>query len=136
MSRLRSSPIVGARVAGSLIMSSTSAVAATTGASYAAPQINSWAALTALSGGAPAAALCGAAAVAAAAQAAPGCVLPVVDAAPVASAPPTPVPVPPVEPIGGGFAFNPLYLALGALAAGALIYFLVNDSDDDDESPE
>jgi hypothetical protein len=64
-------------------------------------------------------------------------VLPVVDAAPVAVQPPTPVPVPPVEPIGGGFAFNPLYLALGALAAGALLYFLLNQNDEeDDESPE
>ena len=134
MSMLRSNPLVGILVAGSLIASSTSAVAAS--APSPVPQVNSWAALTALSGGAPAAALCGAAAVAAAAQAAPGCVLPVVDAAPVASQPPTPVPVPPVEPIGGGFAFNPLYLALGALAAGALIYFLLNKSDDEDESPE
>jgi hypothetical protein len=86
-----------------------------------------------MSGGAPAAALCGAAAVAAAAQtAAPGCVLPVVDAAPVV-APPTPVPVPPVEPVGGGFGIDPLLLALGALAAGALIYFLLKGSDDDEE---
>jgi len=135
MSRLRANPFVGILVAGSLIASSTSAVAASS--APAAPQVNSWAALAALSGGAPAAALCGAAAVAAAAQAAPGCVLPVVDAAPpVASGPPTPVPVPPVEPIGGGFAFNPLYLALGALAAGALIYFLLHNNSDDNESPE
>jgi hypothetical protein len=48
--------------------------------------------------------------------------------------PPTPVPVPPVEPIGGGFAFNPLYLALGALAAGALLYFLLNQNDDEEET--
>lgn len=87
-----------------------------------------------MSGGAPAAALCGAAAVAAAAQtAAPGCVLPVVDAAPVV-APPTPVPVPPVEPVGG-FGIDPLLLALGALAAGALIYFLLKGGDDDEVSP-
>jgi hypothetical protein len=89
-----------------------------------------------MSGGAPAAALCGAAAVAAAAQsAAPGCVLPAVDAAPVAQTtpPPTPVPVPPVEPIGGGFGFDPLLLALGVLAAGALVYFLLNRDKDDDE---
>ena len=134
MRMLRSNPLIGVLVAGSLVVSSTGAAAATT--ANAVPHVNSWAALTALSGGAPAAALCGAAAVAAAAQAAPGCVLPVVDAAPVppSSQPPTPVPVPPVEPIGGGFAFNPLYLALGALAAGALIYFLLNK--DEDESPE
>jgi hypothetical protein len=85
----------------------------------------------------PATALCGAAAIAAAAtQPAPGCVLPVVDAvAPVA--PPAPMPVPPVEPVGGGLGIDPLLLALGAIAAGALIYFLlIRDNDDDeDESP-
>ena len=136
MQRLRANPLVGVLVAGSLFVSSTGAVAATPAA--AAPQVNPWAALTAMSGGAPAAALCGAAAVAAAAQtAAPGCVLPVVDAAPVAQTtpPPTPVPVPPVEPIGGGFGVDPLLLALGALAAGALIYFVLNKKDDEDESP-
>jgi hypothetical protein len=111
------------------MISSTGAVAATT--SHSVPQINPWAALTAMSGGAPAAALCGAAAVAAAAQTGAGCVLPVADAAPVASAPPTPVPVPPVEPVGGGFGIDPLLLALGALAVGALIYFLVHNNNND-----
>jgi hypothetical protein len=38
--------------------------------------------------------------------------------------PPQPIPVPPVEG-PSGLAFDPLLLALGALAAGALIYFLV-----------
>jgi len=124
---------VGVLVASSLMISSTGAVAAS--ATQAVPQTNPWAALTAMTGGAPAAALCGAAAAAAAAaQAAPGCVLPVADAVPVASAnpPPTPVPVPPVEPMGGSFAINPLFLALGALAAGALIYFLLNKSSDEE----
>ena len=130
----RSKGLIALAVAGSLCFSSSAAFAA---APAPAPQINPWAALAGLSGGAPAAALCGAAVVAAAAQAAPGCVLPVVDAAPVVatSAPPTPVPVPPVEPIGGGFGVNPLILALGALAAGALIYFLVHKSGNDDETP-
>lgn len=116
---------VGVLIAGSLFVSSTGAVAATSVAP--APQINPWAALTAMSGGAPAAALCGAAAVAAAAQTpGTGCVLPALDAPPpvVSTAPPSPIPVPPVEP-AGGFGFDPLLLALGALAAGALIYFLV-----------
>jgi hypothetical protein len=129
----RSKGFVAVLVAGSLCFSSTAAMA-----SAPAPQINPWAALTGLSGGAPAAALCGAAAVAAAAQAAaPGCLLPVVDAAPVPTAPPPmPVAVPPVEPVGGGFAINPLILALGAVAAGALIYFLIhNNKDNDEESP-
>ena len=130
---LRSSPLIGVLVAGSLLVSSTGAAAATTAS---VPQVNPWAALTAMSGGASAAALCGAAAVAAAAQtAAPGCVLPVVDAPVVAvnTPPPTPVPVPPVDPVGGTFGFNPLLLALGALAAGALIYFLVKGGGDDDD---
>jgi hypothetical protein len=134
MRRLRANPIVGVLVAGSLFFTSTTAVASTTAAPVA--QVNPWAALTAMSGGAPAAALCGAAAVAAAAQsAAPGCVLPVADVAPVAQStpPPTPVPVPPVEPVGGGFGIDPLLLALGALAAGALIYFVLNKNDDDED---
>jgi hypothetical protein len=124
--------LVGVLVAGSLMVSSTGAVAATT--ANTVPQVSPWATLTALSGGAPAAALCGAAAVAAAAQTAPGCVLPVVDAAPpVAAGPPTPVPVPPVEPVGGGLGISPLLLGLGALALGALIYFLIKHHHDNDE---
>jgi hypothetical protein len=126
--------LVGVLVAGSLMVSSTGAVAASTAS--AVPQVSPWATLTALSGGAPAAALCGAAAVAAAAQTAPGCVLPVVDAAPVAAGPPTPVPVPPVEPVGGGLGISPLLLGLGAIALGALIYFLVrNNTNDEEASP-
>jgi hypothetical protein len=122
MACLRLNPFVAAMVAGSLIVSSTGAVAATP--SSAAPQaVNPWAALTALSAGAPAAALCGAAATAVAVQgAAPGCVLPVVDQPPP---PPAPAPVPAVEPMGGGFGMSPWILALGAIAAAALIYFLV-----------
>lgn len=116
---------VGVVLAGSLLFSSTGAMAA---ASAPAPaQINPWAALTAMSGAAPAAALCGAAAAAVAAQApGAGCVLPAVDAPPpvAQSAPPPPIPVPPVEP-ASSFVLSPLILALGALAAGALIYFLV-----------
>jgi len=117
--------VVGVLIAGSLFVSSTGAVAA----SSAAPMSfsNPWATLSAMTGGAPAAALCGAAAVAAAAQAPANCVLPVTDAPPpvAQSAPPAPIPVPPVEAAGGGLAFDPLLLGLGALAAGALIYFLV-----------
>ena len=124
--------LVGALVAGSLMVSSTGAIAATSAS--AIPQVSPWATLTALSGGAPAAALCGAAAVAAAAQTAPGCVLPVVDAAPVAAGPPTPVPVPPVEPVGGGLGISPLLLGLGAIALGALIYFLVRNNNNDEEA--
>jgi len=108
-----------------MFVSSTGAIAAQS--ATPAQQINPWAALTALSAGAPAAALCGSAAVAAAAQPAAGCVLPVVDQpVPVTTAgPPPPTPVPPVEPAGEGIGISPLWLALGAVAAGALVYFLL-----------
>ena len=97
---------VGVLIAGSMFVSSTGAVAASSAA--AAPQINPWAALTALTGGAPAAALAGSAVVA---QNPP---------------PPAPIPVPPIESAGGGgLEFDPLLLGLGALLAGALIYFVV-----------
>lgn len=123
MPSLRFRSVIALTVAGSMIVSSTAAIAAP-----AAPvgQINPWAALSVMSSGAPAAALCGsAAAVAAAAQPAPGCVLPAVDAAPVAAAgPPPPTPIPAVEPVGGGLGISPLWLALGALAVGVAAYFL------------
>lgn len=123
-------------VAGSMLVSSTGAAAATT--SIASSQIDPWAALSVMSAGAPAAALCGAAAAtaAAAAQPAAGCVLPVADAAPVAVAPPAPTPVPPVEPVGGGLGISPLLLALGALAIGVAAYFLLKKDKDHAESPD
>jgi len=126
---------VGVVLAGSLLFSSTGAVAASA-AAPAAP-VNPWAALSAMSGAAPAAALCGAgAAAAAAAQAGAGCVLPALDTPPAIAqpGPPPPIPVPPVEPIGD-FAFSPLLLALGALAAGALVYFLVKGKGGGSNSP-
>jgi hypothetical protein len=61
-------------------------------------------------------------------------VLPVQDVAAAPAAPPPPVPVPPVEPVGGGLGFNPLLLGLGALALGALIYFLVRDHNNNNEA--
>lgn len=127
-------PFVAAMVASALVVTSTGAVAATsTPSAPTTQQVNPWAALTALSAGAPAAALCGgAAAAAAAAQGpAPGCVLPVVDQAP----PPAPAPVPAVEPAGAGFGISPLILALGAIAAAALIYFLVRHHHHNGVSP-
>ena len=45
------------------------------------------------------------------------------------------VPVPPVEPVGGGLGVNPLLLGLGALALGALIYFLVRNNNNNEASP-
>jgi hypothetical protein len=121
---MASSRLIGFVVAGSLLFSSTAAVAS----APTPQQISPWAALTALTGGAPAAALCGSATVAAA-QPAAGCVLPAVDVAPVAaqSAPPAPIPVPPVEGPSAGFGVDPLLLALAAVAAGVGIYFLVRN---------
>ena len=114
---------IGVLAAGSLMFSSTGAVAATV--STTAPQINPWAALAVMSGTAPATALCGSAAAAAAVAQPTGCVLPQVDVPPpvAQSAPPPPIPVPPVEAPAGGLGISPLILALGALAAGVALYF-------------
>src|SRR5438445_12142911 len=111
--------VVGLLVAGSMVVCSTAAVAET---SLPAPaQINPWATLTVLSGGAPAAAVCGAAAVAATAQApATPCVLPVIDQPPpvAQNPPPPPVPIAPVAGPSAGLGIEPLYLALAAVAVG------------------
>lgn len=118
---------VGYAMAGALMFSSTASVAATAAPT---PTNNPWAALSMMSGAAAAATYCGAAAtLAGAAQAvAPGgCVLPQVDpAAPMAAqtAPPRPIPVPPVEAPAGLY-FDPLLIGIGALALGALAYFLL-----------
>ena len=116
---------VGIAIAGSMLVSSTGAVAATE--TLPATQVNPWAALSAMSGGASAAVLCGstaatATATVAAVQPATRCVLPVLT---TAAAPPAPVPVPAVEPVGGGLGINPLLIALGVLAAGAILYFVL-----------
>ena len=115
--------VFGAVVAGSLMLSSTAAIAA----APAPAQLDPWAVLTAMSGGAPAAAMCGssaatatAGAAAATAQGPGGCVLPVADAPPpVAEA------VPPPEVVTGG-GISPLFFALAAIAVGAGIYLLVS----------
>jgi hypothetical protein len=114
---------LGAFVAGSLMFSSTAAMAS-------APQIQQadpWAVLTAMSGGAPAAAMCGAAAAAAAAQTPSGCVLPVLDAAPppVAGPPPPPLLAPVAASAGGGI--SPLIIGLLAVAAAVGIYLAVHN---------
>ena len=126
MAFLKCKPIVALVAAGSMFFCSTAAVASAP--TRAPQQIEPWAALSILSAGAPAAALCGAAATVA--QASAGCVLPAVDAAPVPvveAGPPPPTPIPPVEPAseGLGLGVSPLILALGAIAVGAAIYFLV-----------
>jgi hypothetical protein len=119
--------VIGALIAGSMIFSSTGAIAAVTPAP--APQADPWAVLSVMSGGASAVAVCGAAAAAAAAaQPAPGCVLPQVDVAPpppttAGALPQQPIPVPPVEPAGAGLGISPLLIGLAALAAGIGLYF-------------
>jgi hypothetical protein len=114
--------ILGAVAAGSMILSSTAAVAS---APAPVQQVDPWAVLTAMSGGAPAAAMCGAAAAAASAQTPGGCVLPVVDAPPPPVQTVEAVPPPPVE---GGGGISPLFIALLAIAAGIGIFLAVNDS--------
>lgn len=120
--------LTGAFVASALMVASTSAVAAESRAPVAPS--SPWATLSMMSGAASAASFCGSSAALAGAVGAVapgGCVLPQVDpAAPLAAqtAPPRPIPVPPVEPTGGLY-FDPLLLAIGAVALAALIYFLV-----------
>lgn len=121
---------VGALIAGSLIFSSTAASASTTAS---VPQVNPWAVLTAMSGGAPAATMCGAAAATAAAQAPSGCVLPVLDTPPPAPAA-APAPPLPLEPTPGGLGISPLIFGLLAIAAGVGIFLAVNN-DSDSNSP-
>jgi hypothetical protein len=113
--------VLGAFVAGSLIFSSTAAMAA----APTVPQANPWAVLTAMSQGAPAAAMCGAAAAAAAAQAPSGCVLPVMDVTPPPPAPAPPPPPPLAATEGAGI--SPLLIGLLAIAAGVGVYFALRN---------
>lgn len=132
----------GALVAFALITSSTGAVAASTPASQPS-SISPLVALSALASDSSRIALCGAAAAAAAGAAAaqgatPGCVLPVVDAAPppvVEALPPPPVAPPPVAPLASeGFGISPLLLGLVAVAAAVGLYFLLRKKDS--QSPD
>ncbi len=120
---------IGALIAGSMVFSSTAALASVAPASSYQP--DPWAVLSVMNGGASAAAVCGAAAAAVAAQApAGGCVLPQVDAAPpvAQNPPPQPIPVPPVEPAssGLGLGFSPLLIGLALIAAGVGLYFVLH----------
>ena len=123
--------LAGAVAASALLFSSTGAIAASTPAPQ---QISPWAALTVLSGGAPAAAVCGAAAAAAAGQPAPtGCVLPVMDVPPpVAVAEPAPVAPVVAE---GGYGMTPLLLGLVAIAVGVGLFFAVNGNGNNNAPP-
>ena len=123
MAKPRVKCALGACIAGSLMLSSAASAAST---SVPVQQINPWGVLAALSGGAPAAAICGATASAAATQAPGGCVLPVLDSSPpVAEAALPSAPAVPVAP--PAFAFSPLLLGLLALAGGTGSYLAVNN---------
>jgi hypothetical protein len=127
MAGLRFKGVIVGLVASAMIVSSTAAAGATVQPS-ASQQLSPWAALTALTAGAPAATLCGAAVAATAGQVpATGCVLPAVDAPPppAAMAEPAPAPAIAAQP---ATVVSPLFLALSALALGAAVYFLVRDN--------
>jgi hypothetical protein len=124
MAGLQYRKVIGVLIAGSMVFSSTGAIAAAAPAPVTQP--DPWAVLSFMSGGASAAAVCGAAAAAAAAaQPAAGCVLPQVDVAAPAAAPPAPVPVPPVEPASAGLGISPLLIGLAAIAAGVALFFVL-----------
>ena len=145
MGRIRSNPVAAVAIAFSMVASSSMAQASQT-LGAASGTIHPWAALSALGTQASKASACGTAAAAAAqiagaaaaaaqaAPATPGCVLPVVDAAPPVVAP-EPAPVLPAVAEGGGLGFSPLLLGLGALALGGLVYLLLSDDDDDEDEP-
>jgi hypothetical protein len=122
MAGLRVKGAIGACIAASLMFSSTAAAAAT----VPGQQVNPWGVLTAMSGGASAAALCGTAVAATATQAPGGCVLPVMDAPAPPPAPAAPTVVPAVEPVPGGGGISPLVFGLLALAAAVGIYLAVH----------
>lgn len=126
---MRNRGVIGVLVAGSMLFSSTGAIAATAPMPMPAPvtQADPWAVLSVMSGGASAVAVCGASEAPAAARAASGCVLPQADvASPAAqSSPPQPIPVPPVEAAGGGIGISPLLIALVVVAAGVGLYFVL-----------
>jgi hypothetical protein len=129
--------IVGVIAASSLFLSSTGAVAATS--ALPIQQVSPWAALAVMSGAAPVAALCNGATpvdpnVPPPAGVTPGCVLPVTDVAAQGQTPPAPVPVPPVEPAGGGLGIDPLLLALGAVALGIGLYFLLKGNNNNNNN--
>lgn len=124
----RTRATIGVLIAGSMLFSSTGAIAAATpAASY---QPDPWAVLSVMSGGSAAAAVCGAsvsaAAAATAAQPATGCVLPQVDVAPAAAPQGPPPPIPPVAPEAAGLGISPLLLALAAIAAAVGLYLILH----------
>lgn len=126
MAGLRKCGAIGVVIAGSMIFGSTGAIAA----SAPAAQYDPWAVLSVMSGGASAAAVCGVVASTGvtAAQPGGGCVLPQVDVAPppAQTAPPQPIPVPPVEGPSAGLGISPMLLGLAAIAAALGLYLILH----------
>jgi hypothetical protein len=124
--------ILGVVAAGSFLLSSTVAVAS---APAPVQQVDPWAVLSAMSSGAPAAAICGAAAATATAQAPGGCVLPVVDAPPPPPVTTEAVPPPPPPVAVGGGGISPLLIGLLAIAAGIGVWLAVGNNNNHANSP-
>ena len=127
---------IGVLIAGSMLFSSTGAIAAN--AATPTYQPDPWAVLSVMSGGASAAAACGVAIGAAAATAAQapgsGCVLPQVDQAPAPAAGP-PQPVPPVAEETTGLGISPILLGLAAIAAAVGLYLILHKKHHHANSP-
>ena len=129
----------GGLAALALCTSSTGAIAASAQHATTHSGIAPLVALSALGSDASRAALCGASAVAAAGAAAtaqgaaPGCVLPVVDAVPPPAVVETVPPPIMAEPVVAGPAISPLLLALAGIAAAVLAYYLLKDDDDEED---
>lgn len=134
---------VGALAGLALCTTSTGAIAASSHSSYH-PTISPLIALSALGSHASRAALCGAAAAAAAGSAAvaqvgpqQGCVLPIVDTAPLPPPavgevlPPPPVPPPPLPAVSGGFGLSPFLLALAAIVGAGVLYLVLHKKNND-----
>lgn len=120
---------IGALIAGSLLFSSTGAIAA---AAPAPTQPNPWAVLSVMSGGAAAASVCGAAA----GDSAGACALAqTVPAQTTPSEPPPPIPVPPVEPASSGLGISPLLIGLVAVAVAVGLYLVIHKKHNSANSP-
>lgn len=107
--------IVGIVAAGSLLVSSS---ACATGA-FQSQQVSPWAALAALSGGAPAAAMCGSSQKNLAQPTGSGCLLPTIPASPASTSSMTQ---------SAGYGVTPLLLGLAAIASAVGFWFAVDDN--------
>lgn len=124
----RGSKLVTTLCSASLLAAAPAAAATRSPAGY-----NPWAGLSAFASQASSQALCGAAATAAAsAQAAPGCVLPAVDAPPPPPLAETaPLATPAAAVAGSGIGILPLLLGLAAI--GGIAALLLSNGDGQDE---